>query len=144
MLAPVVAHDDDCHVRPGGERCGLLHSWWNRVVRMFPTQAHLATNQSRNGKRPWNGSVLLWPIGGIVDAQRMRLTGNQMQRHRLGYQGDARIVDEELTIEIQTGRPQMGQRERIVPGRRWSDTACPPNGESVGELLRRLQRGCIK
>src|SRR5205823_14938483 len=67
-----------------------------------------------------------------------------MQRHRLSYQSDARIIDEELTIEIQTGRSQVGQRERIVPGRRWSDTACPPNGESVGELLRRLERGCIK
>ena len=116
VLVPVVPHDDDRHIRPPGERCGFLHRRRNHVRRVLPAQAYLAANQTSSGKLPGNGSILLRSVGCIVDPQRVRLACDQVQRHRLGFQRDAWIVDEQLTIQVQAGRPQMGQRERVVPG----------------------------
>ena len=72
---------------------------------MLPAQAYLATNETRSGNLPGNGRILLRPIGRIVDPQRVRLVCNQVQPHRPGFQRDAWIVDEQLAIEIQAGRP---------------------------------------
>ena len=94
MLIAVVPHDDDRHVQPGGERGGLLHRRRDRICRVLPTQAHLAANQGSSGNLLSNRSMLLRPICRIVDLQRVRLASDQLQRHRSGSQGDARIIDE--------------------------------------------------
>ena len=81
MLVAVVAHDDHRHFRLPGERCRFLHRRRDCALWVLPTQAHLAANQGTNGKLSWKGSILLGPIGCIVDPQCVGLARNQLQRH---------------------------------------------------------------
>ncbi len=103
MLAIVVPHHDDCYVRLPGEFGGLLHRQGDDTRRVLPAKAYLGTDQSKRGSRS-----LLRPIGGILNPQRMALTGNQMPRHRLDAQSEAWVVDEQLTVQEEAGCPQVG------------------------------------
>ena len=81
MLVAEVAHDDHRHVRLPSECCSLLHRRQDCALWVLPTEAHLAANHGTNGKLSWNGSILLGPVGCIVDPQCVRLARNQLQRH---------------------------------------------------------------
>ena len=67
MLVAVVPHDDDRHVQLPSERCSFLHCRRDCAPWVLPTEAHLAANRGTNGKLSWNGSILLGPVGCIVD-----------------------------------------------------------------------------
>src|SRR6266699_4680035 len=67
VFVPVGSYDNDRHVRPGGQRCGLLHRRRYRVRRVLPAQAYLAANHSRSRNLPRKRGVLLRSIGCILD-----------------------------------------------------------------------------
>src|SRR5207249_10816196 len=116
MLVAEVAHDDHRHVRRPSECCSFLHRRGDCTLWVLPTEAHLAANRGTQGKLSWNGSILLGPVGCIVDPQGVRLARNQLQRHRLGTQGDTRFVDEQLTVQEEASCPQVRQRQGVLPG----------------------------
>src|SRR5436305_12020253 len=66
----------------------------------------------------------------------MRLASNQMQPHRLGFQSEAWIVDEQSTVQGEAGRPQVAQRERVVSGHWCGDAARPACRHGIVEILR--------
>ncbi len=70
---------------------------------MLPAKAYLGAEQGKRGS-----CSLLRPIGGVLNPQRMVLASNQVPRHRLDAQSEAWVVDEQLTVQEEAGRPQVG------------------------------------